>query len=144
MKKGKELEIKLHKDFNTFYGTVDNKNLKTIYIKILAWAEPVEDFDSYGGIISKPDGSVILISNATAEDIIANARREGRKLTSRELELVKQKGGLDRKPIPPRRKGFSRNPNSKTGSAFKPSKPTQFKKKESTIKQSIVSRTKIV
>lgn len=47
MKFGKEVKLSLDNNFKTIYGTVDSQNLKTIYVKILTWAEPVEDFDVY-------------------------------------------------------------------------------------------------
>ena len=52
MKFGKEVKLSLDNNFKTIYGTVDSQNLKTIYIKILTWAEPVEDFDVYSHEVS--------------------------------------------------------------------------------------------
>jgi hypothetical protein len=40
MKKGKNLKITGHKSFKVNYGTVDSKNLKSIYLNIQTWAEP--------------------------------------------------------------------------------------------------------
>jgi len=40
MKKGKSCVLKGYKNFKTSYGTVDSKNLKSIYINIQSWVEP--------------------------------------------------------------------------------------------------------
>ena len=41
MKKGKEVNLKLNKKFKTYYGTIDNKELKTIYVGISTWIKPL-------------------------------------------------------------------------------------------------------
>lgn len=43
MKLGKEIKIKNSNKYNLVFGTVDNKNPKTLYINISAWAEPKLD-----------------------------------------------------------------------------------------------------
>ena len=43
MKLGKEIKIKNSNEYNVVFGTVDNKNPKTLYINISAWAEPKLD-----------------------------------------------------------------------------------------------------
>jgi hypothetical protein len=45
MKKGKSVKLLSHRDFKINYGTVDNKNLKSIYINIQTWAEPKVDIN---------------------------------------------------------------------------------------------------
>lgn len=46
MKKGKFITIGNYNNIRIGYGTVDSKNLKTIYIKLNSWIEPnVENFD---------------------------------------------------------------------------------------------------
>lgn len=40
MKKGKSCALKGYKNLKSTYGTVDSKNLKSIYINIQTWAEP--------------------------------------------------------------------------------------------------------
>jgi hypothetical protein len=47
MKKGKELNVKLNQNFKTYYGTIDNKELKTIYVGVSTWLTPLEDLESY-------------------------------------------------------------------------------------------------
>jgi hypothetical protein len=43
MKKGKELKVNSFKNYNVYYGSVNNKEPKALYINISAWAEPEED-----------------------------------------------------------------------------------------------------
>jgi len=52
VKKGKELNVKLNKKFKTYYGTIDNKDLKTIYVGITTWIRPKVDMDNYSSPIS--------------------------------------------------------------------------------------------
>jgi len=47
MKKGKTAKLKLFNDAKCYYGTVDYKNLKTIYIVLQSWVEPIKDFDDW-------------------------------------------------------------------------------------------------
>jgi len=42
MKKGKSVKLTGYKSFKVSYGTVDYKNLKSIYLNIQSWAEPIE------------------------------------------------------------------------------------------------------
>ena len=42
MKKGKFIALDFYKNVKIGYGTVDHKNLKTIYIKLNSWIEPEE------------------------------------------------------------------------------------------------------
>lgn len=44
MKKGKSVKLNLYSPIKTTYGTVDSKNLKSIYINIQSWVTPkIED-----------------------------------------------------------------------------------------------------
>lgn len=46
MKKGKFIALGVHNKVKIGYGTVDYKNLKTIYIQLKSWTEPnVENYD---------------------------------------------------------------------------------------------------
>jgi len=47
MKKGKSCVVKGYKNFKTSYGTVDSKNLKSIYINIQSWIEPKKLLDNW-------------------------------------------------------------------------------------------------
>lgn len=53
MKKGKELNLKLNDKFKTYYGTIDNKELKSLYISISTWIRPTEDCEKYSNAISQ-------------------------------------------------------------------------------------------
>ena len=53
MKKGKQLNVKLNPKFKTYYGTIDNKELKTIYVGISTWVMPKIDLDDYSKLISQ-------------------------------------------------------------------------------------------
>jgi len=52
MKTGKYFPLGYHKNVKIGYGTVDFKNLKTIYVKFNSWIEPNEEED-YDDIIRK-------------------------------------------------------------------------------------------
>ena len=47
MKKGKTSKITLFKDAKTYYGTVDSKNFKSLYIVIQTWVEPIKEFENW-------------------------------------------------------------------------------------------------
>lgn len=52
MKLGKEIKSTSFKDFNMYFGSVNNKQPKSIYLNISAWSEPKEDSDeNYGRAI---------------------------------------------------------------------------------------------
>lgn len=53
MKTGKYIVLGDHENVKIGYGTVDFKNLKTIYLKFNAWVEPENDEDDYLSIINK-------------------------------------------------------------------------------------------
>ena len=52
MKKGKSCVLKGYKNFKTSYGTVDSKNLKSIYINIQSWVEPKKSLDNWSREVS--------------------------------------------------------------------------------------------
>ena len=41
MKKGKTSKLNVFDDAKCFYGTVDSKNLKSIYVVLQTWIEPL-------------------------------------------------------------------------------------------------------
>lgn len=53
MKSGKYIPLGNHKEVKVGYGTVDFKNLKTVYIKMNAWVEPQEEDIDFEKVISK-------------------------------------------------------------------------------------------
>jgi len=46
MKKGKTSQLKIFNDSKCYYGTVDAKNLKTVYIVLQSWVEPIKEFEN--------------------------------------------------------------------------------------------------
>ena len=52
MKKGKSCVLKGYKNFKTSYGTVDSKNLKSIYINIQSWVEPKKFLENWDREVS--------------------------------------------------------------------------------------------
>ena len=50
MKKGKTSKLNIFDDAKCHYGTVDSKNLKSIYIVLQTWVEPLDDFDNWNKI----------------------------------------------------------------------------------------------
>jgi len=51
MKKGKSVKINLSNNFKSVYGTVDSKNLKSIYINIQSWVSPKEELQNWNRIV---------------------------------------------------------------------------------------------
>ena len=52
MKKGKSVKLNLFNPIKSVYGTVDSKNLKSIYINIQSWVTPTEDYENWNRIVS--------------------------------------------------------------------------------------------
>jgi hypothetical protein len=53
MKKGKFITIGVYNNVKLGYGTVDFKNLKTIYVQLNSWTQPLEENCNFDKIISK-------------------------------------------------------------------------------------------
>lgn len=55
MKRGKEINLKINDKYNTFIGTVDNKNPKSIYLTISSWFTPLlnDETINYSTVINK-------------------------------------------------------------------------------------------
>jgi hypothetical protein len=51
MKKGKTAKLSGFKSSKVSYGTVDSKNLKSIYINIQTWVEPKDSYDNWTRIV---------------------------------------------------------------------------------------------
>ena len=47
MKKGKTSQLNLFSDVKCHYGTVDAKNLKSLYIVLQTWVEPIKEFENW-------------------------------------------------------------------------------------------------
>lgn len=51
MKKGKNVKLNLFNSIKSSYGTVDSKELKSIYINIQSWVSPKDDYDNWNRIV---------------------------------------------------------------------------------------------
>ena len=51
MKKGKSVKIKLFTPIKTSYGTVDSKNLKSLYINIQSWVTPKYETENWNRVV---------------------------------------------------------------------------------------------
>lgn len=51
MKKGKSIRLNLSNLFKSTYGTVDSKNLKSVYINIQSWVTPKIESDNWNRIV---------------------------------------------------------------------------------------------
>jgi len=51
MKKGKSVKLKLYPSIKSIYGTVDSKNLKSLYINIQSWVCPKHESDNWNRIV---------------------------------------------------------------------------------------------
>lgn len=52
MKKGKSCVLKGYKNLKCSYGTVDSKNLKSIYLNIQSWVQPKEYYEDWSKQVS--------------------------------------------------------------------------------------------
>lgn len=53
MKTGKYIPLGTYNNIKIGYGTVDYKNLKTIYLKLNSWLQPNDDSDNFNDVIFK-------------------------------------------------------------------------------------------
>jgi len=53
MKKGKTSKLNIFDDAKCHYGTVDSKELKSIYLVLQTWVEPKDDFERWDRIIGE-------------------------------------------------------------------------------------------
>jgi hypothetical protein len=60
MKTGKFITLGYYKNVKVGYGTVDHKNLKTIYLKLNSWLAPKNEDDEFDKIISKTKRNIKL------------------------------------------------------------------------------------
>ena len=66
MKTGKYIPLGTYNDVKIGYGTVDFKNLKTIYLKLNSWVQPENETDDFDHMIHK--------SRRRVKEIIYNLR----------------------------------------------------------------------
>jgi len=53
MKTGKFIALGYYRNVKVGYGTVDYKNLKTIYLKLNSWLEPENEDEEFDDVLSK-------------------------------------------------------------------------------------------
>ena len=51
MKTGKQINVEIFDNFKTRYGSVDTKNLKSIYVVLSTWAQPKEESEKWNRIV---------------------------------------------------------------------------------------------
>lgn len=68
MKNGKYISLGDYKNVKIGYGTVDFKNLKTIYLKFNSWVQPTNEIDDFDTSITK--------TRRIIKEIIYNLRNE--------------------------------------------------------------------
>ena len=66
MKIGKYIPLGIYNDVKIGYGTVDFKNLKTIYLKLNSWVQPENETEDFNSTINK--------SRRKIKEIIYNLR----------------------------------------------------------------------
>jgi hypothetical protein len=52
MKKGKSVKLNLYNPIKSVYGTVDSKNLKSVYINIQSWVTPKKEYTNWNRVVS--------------------------------------------------------------------------------------------
>jgi hypothetical protein len=60
MKTGKFITLGYYGNVKVGYGTVDHKNLKTIYIKLNSWVEPENEDTEFNNLLSKTKRKIKL------------------------------------------------------------------------------------
>jgi hypothetical protein len=52
MKKGKSVRVNLYSPIKSTYGTVDSKNLKSIFLNIQSWVTPKKEHDNWKRVVN--------------------------------------------------------------------------------------------
>jgi len=68
MKNGKYISLGDYRNVKIGYGTVDFKNLKTIYLKLNSWVQPENNEDDFDYLINK--------TRRTIKDMVYNLKNE--------------------------------------------------------------------
>ena len=53
MKKGKTSKLNVFDDAKCYYGTVDSKELKSIYVVLQTWVEPLDEYSNWNRIMGE-------------------------------------------------------------------------------------------
>ena len=68
MKLGRFIPLGTHKNVKIGYGTINHKDLKTIYLKLNSWLEPDEECKDYDAVVrSSRNGIKRLISGLNSD-----------------------------------------------------------------------------
>ena len=51
MKTGKTIPIKVHPKFKAHIGTVDSRNLKSLYIQFSSWVKPIKEYNCWQCVV---------------------------------------------------------------------------------------------
>jgi len=70
MKKGKSVKLNLYSPIKTSYGTVDSKNLKSIFVNIQSWVTPKIEQESWVRVVSCLRRDIMCLVNEVIDDDI--------------------------------------------------------------------------
>lgn len=73
MKKGKSVKLNLFTPIKTSYGTVDSKNLKSVFLNIQSWVSPKRTHDNWNRVVSSLSRDLrCTLNDSTSNDIFLN------------------------------------------------------------------------
>lgn len=73
MKKGKSVKLNLYNPIKSMYGTVDSKNLKSIFINIQSWVTPKQENDNWNRIVGNLNRSIKhSVFNSNSSEFFTN------------------------------------------------------------------------
>lgn len=73
MKKGKSVKLNLYNPIKSMYGTVDSKNLKSIFINIQSWVTPKEEYENWNRIVGNLSRSIKhSVFNSNLSEVFTN------------------------------------------------------------------------
>jgi hypothetical protein len=111
MKTGKYIPLGIYKNVKIGYGTVDFKNLKTIYLKLNSWVQP-EDLNEDDDDVDF--NYLITKSRRLIKELIYNLRNENFKPQSRKQSICDECyfKSIDKR-LNKKRKHYATNINTK-------------------------------
>lgn len=73
MKKGKSVKLNLFSPIKSIYGTVDSKNLKSVYINIQSWVCPKIDYDNWNRVVGNLNREIKhSVYNSIPQDVFSD------------------------------------------------------------------------
>lgn len=70
MKKGKNVKLKLFNTIKSAYGTVDCKDLKSVYVNVQSWVTPKKEFNNWNRVVCNLSRSIKhSVYNSINEDL---------------------------------------------------------------------------